>query len=175
MAASLTPLIEHTYIRTDVVYRLSLIGEFLDFVFFTDGATVVTKETFTRFATQRSNPKKDNDFLQALSSSFWEQFTRDSFQQTLIHLKEELSRTPIIPLTIPVDLSEEYITPIGKFVRTIAGENMLVDVSIDPTLATGCQFVWKDQMHDFSFTHYVEIHRSELTTQLSALLAPSAS
>ncbi len=171
LITALAPLLAHTYIRTDMVYRLSLVAEFLNFAFFTDGATTITKETFSHFAKLSRDPLQDSTFLQELPLSFWNTFTRNSFQKTLDRMEEEIASVPTLPLTIPIAIPSEQMAQVGQWVRTVVGENTLLDISIDQTLAAGCQFVWKDKMYDFSFAHYEEAHLQELAEQLSPLIA----
>ena len=115
MTEPLAILLEHTYVRTDMVYRLSLCEEFLDFAFFTDNATSITKVTVAHFSAEQSNPVEDITFLTSLSTSFWNAFTRDSFHSMFSKMLEELASLSTLPITIPIVLPTEHIAAVGKW------------------------------------------------------------
>lgn len=174
MTEPLLHLLKDTYVRTDVVYRLSLVEEFLDFAFFTDGATSISRETITHFSTQRSNPPEDIVFLTSLPTIFWDAFTQDTFHSIFADMTKKLETLPMLPIVIPIALPAKNMKTIGQWARTVVGEYALLDVSIDPALATGCQFVWKDRLYDFSFEYYLAQHREEINTRLGASFSNTA-
>ncbi len=163
----LTSLIQCTYIRSDLVYRISLLGEFFDFIFFTDRGPFVKKDMVDHFANQRKETPQDIDFLKDLPQSFIEIFKRDSFRKVLDKMSEELQHLPTLSITAPVELPTEQMGTIGKWARESIDPNVVLDISIDETISVGCRFVWKDILYDFSLEHYFGSHEKELYTRLT--------
>ncbi len=157
---------QYTYIRSDFVYKISLLNEFFDFVFFTDHDSVANKEIIEYFANKRKEPQKDIDFLKSLSQEFMERFTHNSFRKVLQDMSDELQRLPVLSITVPVAFSLEHTNAIGEWVREKIASNIILDVSVNSTVSVGCRFVWKNIMHDFSIEHYLKLHEDDLSTQL---------
>lgn len=164
----LTQLMRYTYVRSDMVYRISLLNEFFDFVFFTDHDSVANKDTVRQFAGNRKEPGKDIDFLKSLPKTFMEIFTRDSFRTVLRDMSDGLQQLPILSLTVPVAFPLEHTEAIGKWARATITPDVMLDISVDETVYIGCRFVWKNIMHDFSIEHYFDLHKDDLYTLLSS-------
>lgn len=165
---SLAQLMHYTYVRSDMVYRISLLNEFFDFVFFTDHDSVANKDIIERFAGNRKEPQKDIDFLKSLPKTFMEMFTRDSFRTVLRDVSDELQQLPTLSLTVAVTFSSEHLEAIGKWARETITPDIMLDISVDETVYIGCRLVWKNIMHDFSIEHYFDMHKDDLYTLLSS-------
>lgn len=172
--STFTLLIQHTYVRSHLVYRISLLGEFFDFIFFTEDSSVVNSGAIDRFASQREESQQDVDFLKALPQTFMDVFTHDSFHEKLHDMSEELQKLPILSITVPVKFQLEQTDVIGEWVRKTLDNNIMLDISIDTGVSVGCRFVWKDILHDFSLEHYRHLHEKELHTQLMSSIATHA-
>ncbi len=166
----LESFLQHTYVRSNLVYRISLLTKFLNFVFFTENDKDVKENMIEQFAKNSREPPKDIDFLRALPQSFLETFTRNSFREELDKMSKELEHLSVLSITVPITLPFEHIEAIGQWVRNVISHNAMLDVSVDPTISAGCMFVWKDILYDFSFEHYLNLHKKEIYTQIVSSL-----
>lgn len=157
----LSVLIERTYSRADLAYRIGLLREFLGFAFFTRHEKNVTKETLEAFE-QKNHAEVDIEFLRSLPVTFFDAFTQESFYSVLDDLAKESQQLPTITLTVPVVLDASSKEALGVWVRKEIGEEVLLDLSTDATLATGCQIVWGNTLHDFGFDRALEQKRAEV-------------
>ncbi len=165
---------QYTYVRSHLLYRISLLGEFFDFIFFTENASIIDYSSIDRFVSQREESQQDADFLKTLPQTFMDIFTRDSFHEKLHDMSEELQKLPTLSLTVPVKFQFEQTDVIGKWVRKVIGNDVMLDISIDTDVSVGCRFVWKDVLHDFSLEHYRHLHEKELHTRLESYFAAHA-
>src|SRR3989344_1196532 len=159
----LPTLIECTYTRSDLLYRFSLLKEFLEFVFFVEQKNDVTKDLLLKFAQKSGKSDEDVAFLKRIDLSV---FTKDSFYSALETLSEESKHIETMSLVLPVVLSDEALGRIGVWARQTIKRDILLEVDIDPTIVTGCQLVWKNILHDFSFNHYVQKQAKELHNRI---------
>ncbi len=162
----LTLLMRYAYVRSDLVYRISLLNEFFDFVFFADHDSVINKDVVERFAESGKESSKDIEFLKTLPQSFMEMFKHNSFRNTLQNMSDELEKLPVLFLTVPVMFSSEHTDAIGKWARSNISSDIVLTLSVDETISVGCLFVWKNTLYDFSLEHYFDLHKKELTAQL---------
>ena len=116
--ALLDTLTEHTYSRSDFAYRLNLIREFLEFVFFTKRDVRASREVVGAFASHSNNPTADIAYLQSLPSSFLETFTQESFYATLDQLAEECTQLQTLSLTLPVVLARTLFRRFKNIFKT---------------------------------------------------------
>ncbi len=169
-----TLLVQHTNVRSHLVYRISLLGEFFDFIFFTENTSIINDGSIDRFASQREESQQDIDFLKMLPQTFMNAFARDSFHEVLHGMSEELQKLPILSLTVPVKFQFEQTNAIGEWARKTLDKNVMLDISIDTNVSVGCRFVWKDVLYDFSLEHYRRLHEKELHTRLMSSLVAYA-
>ncbi len=170
----LSTLVKYTYVRSDLVYRISLLSEFFDFVFFTDHDSVANKDIIERFSGSRKEPQKDIDFLKSLPQAFMEMFTRDSFHEVLGGMSGELQQLPILSLAVPVTFPPEHTEAIGKWARKTISLDTMLDISVDESVYIGCRFIWENIIHDFSIDHYFNLHKDDLYTRLSSPIPVTA-
>lgn len=157
----LTTLVEHTFSRSDFAYRIGVLKEFLEFLFFASKGTQVTKETVDAFE-KEGHPVADVAFLRSLPESFFAGLTKDSFHKELDQLADAAAKLPTLSLTIPVMLDAENRDAVGAWVRKELGKEVVLDIASDPEVSVGCQIVWHDKLHDFGFDHYLDASREKV-------------
>ncbi len=167
----LNMLVRSTYRQSDLAYRIGLLREFLEFVFFVQQAERVSAESVAQFA--RSGHRKDADigFLQQQPPTFFVSFAKETFNHTLDQLADAAKRLPTLQLTVPVVLTREDVEVIGLWVRKTIREGMLVEFSVDPAIVAGCQIVWQDQLHDFGIDYFFSRYDGALRQALTPLVA----
>ena len=164
--ALFSSFVAQTYSRSDFAYRISLLREFLEFVFFTTRTSHVGNESLDQFTAAGARPVSDIAFLRALPMPFFEVFTQDSLYTVLDKLSQEAKQLPTLSLTLPVVLSQSDREMIGAWVRTALGNDVLIEVDVDRTVAVGCRLVWNNQHHNYDFDHYLAKCSGTLRTQL---------
>ena len=173
MDALLKALAERTYSRSDFSYRISVMREFLEYVFFTKHDARPGKESIEPFTAYRKKPEADALFLQSLPESFFESFGQDSFYELLETLAGAVKRLPTLSLTVPVVLSHTDVEAIGTWARKNVDPEVMLEIDIEASVAVGCQIVWKDQLHDYALNHYLALHAEELHKVLLERTSPS--
>jgi hypothetical protein len=162
----LATLVEHTFSRADLAYRIGVLKEFLEFMFFKAHATKVSKEVMEAYE-KKGHAVADLAFLRSLPGSFFDDLTQESFYAALDGLSAAAQKLPMLALTIPVMLDSENRDAIGAWVRRELGKDVLLDLSTDPEVGVGCQMVWHDQLHDFDFDHYLEANREKIEERIA--------
>ncbi len=162
----LISLMQYTYVRSDLVYRISLLNEFFGFIFFTNHNSAINKNAIEQFADSGKGSQKDINFLRVLPQSFMGMFEHNSFRDVLQDMSKELEKLPVLSLTVPTVFSSEHTDAIGKWVRNNISQDIILAISVDKAVSVGCLFVWKNTLHDFSLEHYLDLHEKELYTRL---------
>ena len=162
-------LVEHTYSRADFAYRIGVLKEFLSFLFFTAQKTQVTKDVLDDFEKDK-HPIADIAFLRSLPGAFFEGLTQESFEKELTRLSEDAQKLPTLSLTIPIMLDDENRASVWAWVRKELGHEVMLDISSDTDVAVGCQIVWHDQLHDFGFDHYLDVHREQVEESIARVV-----
>ncbi len=158
-----------TYTRSGMTYAIGLIKSLVEFCFFTEHLEKINKEAIAFFLKEQ-NEREDgkNVFLKSLPESFWGALTKENFYDTLNMFTKKSEELPTLYLTVSTTLSEENIEEIGKWSRREINPSLMLDIKVEPDVSVGCKLVWNDQLHDFSISHYLEEHKTELHQQLSA-------
>jgi len=165
ISTPLTTLASCTYSRADLAYRIGLLREFLEHVFFTAHDSGVTKEALESFE-KTGRSVADIEFLRALPLAFFASFTQESFYEDLQTIMKDSRNLPTLSLTVPVSFDPEGREALGEWARKEIGKDVLLDLSIDAGISVGCQIVWQNQLHDFGFDHYLHESGNELTDAL---------
>ena len=153
---------EHTYSRTDFAYGVSLLREFFEFIFFTKHDASASRDGIEHFAAYSKKPLADIVFLRTLPSSFLGAFTQESLYEMLNRLSEDAKQLKTLSLTVPIALSRADVEAIGMWAHREVDLDLLIDVDVDPSIAVGCRLVWNNQLHDFSFDHYLTENQTAL-------------
>ncbi len=162
----LTEITTQVYSRSDVAYRIGVLKEFFEFVFFTAHATNVNQDVIKSFSQKDERPHTDIVFLESLSASFFEEFSSESFHQKLNSISDEVDNLPTLSIVVPIVLGPKQIESIGKWARLEVSPDVLLDVDIDQSISVGCQIVWHSKLHEFGFEYYLEEHRLELENKI---------
>lgn len=170
----LTALLARTYSRADLAYRIGVLKEFLEFAFYHAHSKAVDAGTLEAFE-KEGHAVGDLTFLRSLPESFFEGLSRDSFYDELAKLSDASEHMPIFALTVPVMFDLEARAAIGGWVRTHLGEAVLLDISVDPHIGVGCQFVWHDRLHDLSFDANLSANKPAVDRYLGQALGAAAS
>lgn len=170
--ARLATFVEHTYSRAAFAYRIGVLKEFLEFAFFTAHYERITGEAIDAFG-KDGRPVADIAFLRSLPAPFFDGLTQASFSAELDRVADAVRALPTLSLTVPVMLDDEGRDAVGAWVRKEVGRDVMLDLSIDPDIAAGCQVVWHDRLYDFSLDHYLGASRTAFDERVRAALSPA--
>lgn len=95
-------------------------------------------------------------------------FNTENIYNQIRDLKEKAGNLPELVLYVPVDLTGKGIEGVGGFVRERLGENVLIDLVIEPNSLGGCAFVWNGKHYDFSLNHFLEEKRADITSLIKS-------
>ena len=166
----LAALLPITYRQSDMAYRIGLLREFLEFAYFAQQRAVPDTEAITHFASTGAREAADIATLRRFQPEFFAAFNRDSFHQELDEALETAKRLPTLRLTVACLLPIEAVEEVGRWARETIGQESLLEFSVDASLAAGCQILWHDALHDYSFERRMQAHAQELETRLTAAL-----
>jgi len=158
----LLTLVPYSYSRADLVYQMGLLKDFFEYIFFVEQVSEVKVDTIENFGKTKGKTNEDMAFLKKLPLSFFSNFSKDSFYSVLDSMSEEIESLKTLDITVPVDLGTNAIAKIGQWARRELDPSILLTVRNNPKIAVGCQFVWKNMLHDFSFTHYFSMKEKDL-------------
>lgn len=167
----LTTLVHSTYRQSDMAYRIGLLKEFFEFVFFVQHEESPTTESINQFIHSHRLPDSDSGFLQQQSAKFLESFSKDTFNYELDQLAIKTKHLPTLQLAVPVIFSREDVEILGQWVRKNIRKDMLLEFSIDPGIVAGCQIAWQDKLHDFSIEYFFARYGESLRQTLIPLVS----
>ncbi len=79
-------------------------------------------------------------------------------------------KLPTLSLTITIMLDTENRAAVWAWVRKELGHDVMLDISSDTEIAVGCQIVWRDQLHDFGFSHYLDVNREKIEEDIARVV-----
>lgn len=162
----LTLLTRDTYRRSDFAYRLSLIREFLEYVFFTKRALRAQAALADEFGAYGQKSPAETAFIKSLPDAFLGTITQASMYEALTALESEYKKLDAITLTVPVLFPENDVAEIGQWVRKEVGDDVVLEFTIDPAVVAGCRVAWRSRVYDFSFEHYAAQARENIRAKL---------
>jgi len=166
-------LVKDAYTRSGLLHKIGLLKEYLEFVFFTKNNSYVEESLIEEWKGGGEHAIQDKMFLKSLPVEFWKSFSRESLYNVLDLLSEKVDEIPVLSLIVPVDLPEQSIMEIGKWVRSEIDKDLLLDVEVKISLSVGCQFVWKDRLHDFSLSRFLNKHQDKIHQLLNSRMKVS--
>lgn len=155
-----------TYRRSDFEYRLSLVREFFEYVFFTKRSTQASLSDIDNFVSVTNRSPGEGAFLKTLTESFLQSVTQASFYKTLDDIESDYTKLDAITLTVPVLFSESDVAEIGKWVRKEIAKDVVLEFTVDHAVVAGCRVAWRDRVYDFSFEHYFDNAREDVRARI---------
>ncbi len=155
-------LVAQSYSHSEISYKIGILKDFFEYIFFVAHSTQINADTIKLFSQNSDRADADISFLEALPTSLFESFTQESFYEKLKELSKEEKQLPTLSIVVPVILDAKNVALIGEWVRTEVGSNVLLNIDIDKEVSAGCQIIWHNTLHDFSFGHYITTHRENL-------------
>ena len=156
MNDNINTLIANSYTKPQVIKRLSLLHDFLNFWLF--GSQQNLEEALTQF--QQKNP--DSQLTSAFDSTFLNQFNRANVTERLKELSDRLNQFKVLTISLPVDFPEDQINQIGQYLRTNFKTQLLIEIKIDPMLIAGVGLSWSGSYRDYSLKAKIAQNRNAI-------------
>jgi hypothetical protein len=150
-------ILQNTYTKVDCYRRLALLEDYLDRTLFAAGTA--PKPDFLSMYAQTEDGSHANAVAQW---NILNAFSSQHFAEEILNLKKKMESLPGIILYVPVVLETAGIEMIGQWCRKEIQPNLLLEIQIDPAVAGGCAFVWKNVFYNFSLEYFMNKHRNEI-------------
>src|SRR3989338_5603413 len=140
-------ILQNTFSKTDYLRRLTILREFLEKKYFSDGSI-----TFLDFLNQIKASQHDREATVFWEEHFFNLFTKDN-------------------LYLPVMLDDYQIDDLGRWFRTNINPEVLMDIKINLLMVSGCAYVWKGKYHDLSLHYFLSKKQSIINKIIEAYAA----
>lgn len=168
----LAPVVAETYVRTDVTYRLGLVRAYLEWVFFTEHATGPSAALLEKHSTEARVSVIDSGFLHGLPESFWKSFGPETLYTELDRLAETVAKFPTLRMTVGIAFLHPQTEAVGVWARRAVHPQVLLEFETDREIGAGCQIVWRDHVHDYTFARAMQDKREALMARVQATAQP---
>ena len=139
-----------TYTKTDYLRRVTLIREYLENRFFKDESL-----QFSDYLVKNQISQHDRDALSHFDDHFFNLFTRDNLYLLINGLIETMKVLPVLTLYLAVILDEYQLDELGVWFRHNLNPELIIDVRCNPTLVSGCAYVWNNRYKDLSLHFFL--------------------
>ena len=153
-------VLTNTYTKTDYLRRLTILREFLENKFYKEKDLKLVD-----FLTRTKVSQHDRETLEKLDVNFFNLFTVDNLYTIINGLTAALKALPILTLYLAVILDEYQLDELGKWFRQNLNPELIMDVRCNPTLVSGCSYVWNNKYKDLSL-HYFLSQKQELINKI---------
>ena len=165
MDKKLKDIIENTYTLSDAHYRLGLLRKALEKMVFS--GEEIEREELEKNLYDLAREDASGHVGAVLNwDSIIEELDSENFYKRIEEISEQLESLESIILYVPCELPNEKIAELGQWFRSNLSSDMIIDLRVDPWVAGGCAFVWKNKYYDYSFKYFVEQRRGELKDAL---------
>ena len=162
-------LAQTVYTRSDFLYQVGLLKEFLEFVFFTEHKEKAETESMVPFLEHTGKQDKDKIILEKFSSATLAPFGKETFYDMLSECREAIEHFPALTLVTSVELRAQELDRIGAWARKEVHPKVILRIEVDPSVSVGCRLVWNDTLHDFSLAHHFRKNEQELHKSLMGI------
>lgn len=170
--SQMTALMECTFSRAEFTARAGVLRSFLEWTFFTAHESTPAGELVERYEAETHVLVRDAAFLRVLPKAFWEGWTQENFYAQLEKLDDAAALLPVLTLTVAVPFESAQVDAVGIWARRNIDPRLVVECNTDSALGAGCQVVWRNHLHDYSFAERLAQKRSQLAARI--IIAPSA-
>ena len=143
-------ILKKTFSKADYLRRVTILREFLEKKYFSDGNT-----NFLEFLTQIKASQHDREAAALWDENFFNLFTKDNLYLVINCLVSALKSLPILTVYLPVMLDDYQIDELGRWFRTNINPEVLMDIKINLLMVSGCAYVWKGKYHDLSLHYFL--------------------
>ena len=153
-------LLAKTFTKSDYLRRVTYIREFLEGRFFKNN-----KGNFSDYLLQVKVSTHDREAISGLDEHFFNLFTKDNLYPVINSLVEELKPLPVLTLYLAVIVEDYLVDELGIWFRKNLHPELIMEVRCNPTLVSGCAYVWNNQYRDLSL-HYFFKKREDLINKI---------
>lgn len=169
----LSTILPTTFTKAAFYRRLRLLREFLEHKYF-EGEPESKIEDFLR---EGNASRTDVHTLSFVRNKLYRTFTRENIYKILNNLLDAIKELPVVTVYLSNEPTEGETVNLGKWFRKHLDPHLIMDIRLDPTLHTGCAFVWKGIYHNFSLRFYLNKEKKrvlEIVEEYAQNKKPSA-
>lgn len=107
-------------------------------------------------------PLQDLNWLQSLPPGFYQKFNKDNVYSIFTELGKAQTKLPVLTMYLTFEPDDQTLSQIGEYVRKNFGQNLLLDIKLDPKLIAGTSLVWKGMIHDYSLKAKLQEKKTEI-------------
>jgi len=154
MDNNLNILLASSFTKPQVIKRLSLLHDFLNYWLF--ASNLPLEKALAEFS------KKDleSKLIGSFSINFFKQFNSQNVTQLLKDLNDQVNKFQLLTITIPVFLPEHEVIRIGHYLRTNFNSKFLIELKVDPSLIAGAALTYGGNYRDYSLKAKIAENRN---------------
>lgn len=103
----------------------------------------------------------DLDWLNSLGDKT-NQFNKDNLNEMLEALDKGIEKLQHLTAYFAIDLPEDKLEQLARFLRQNFKQQLLIDVKFDPLLIAGCALVYKGVYKDYSLKQTIEDNKEKV-------------
>ena len=143
-------ILTKTYTKTDYLRRVTMIREYLERRIFKEPSL-----KFSDYLNQVVASQHDLEAFSHLDEHFFQLFTRDNLYLLINGLLDSLKTLPVLTLYLAIILDEIQMDELGVWFRQNLNPELIIDVRCNPTLVSGCAYVWNNRYKDLSLHNFL--------------------
>lgn len=113
----------------------------------------------------------DLSWINSLSPSFFDKFTKYNLSENLQSLEQKLVQTPTLIIYVAFDPTYDALYQLGQYVRGNFTFFKLIDIKYDPSLLAGCALVWMGVYKDYSLKARIEERKEQVLESFKKFLS----
>ena len=153
-------IITKTFTKPDYIKRVTILREYLETKFFKDPSI-----SFEKYLESINITPQDKEAFAALDEHFFNLFTRDNLYLIINGLSESMKSLPVLTLYLAVNMDDIQVNELGIWFRKNLNPELIMDIHCNPTLVTGCAYVWNNKYKDLSL-HYILSQKEDLINKI---------
>ncbi|OGG32434.1 hypothetical protein A3I51_02595 [Candidatus Gottesmanbacteria bacterium RIFCSPLOWO2_02_FULL_38_8] len=143
-------ILSKTYTKTDYLRRVTLIREYLERRIYKEPELL-----FPDYLNMIAASQFDVKALSHLDVHFFNLFTKDNLYLLINGLMDALRTLPVLTLYLAVILDEIQMDELGIWFRNNLNPELIIDVRCNPTIVSGCAYVWNNNYKDLSLHNFL--------------------
>jgi hypothetical protein len=169
--ALFTALLIITYTKPDMLRRLRMIREYMEYKFFSN------RENANLDGYLRDNAivGPDAAALMSLGEEFFLAFTKANAYAYINALVDRVNLYPVMTVYIPFDPTYDDVVKLGVWFRDEVDKTIIMELHVEPRLLGGCAFSYKGIYKEYSLMYYLKKKRQDISQMLNGYVNASQS
>lgn len=157
-----TTILHNTYTKTDYLRRLRILREFFEQKYYVKGDLSISK-----YLENHQINQTDQQVIKSWGNNFFSSFKQNNLSQLFNKFTGKIKAIPILTMYLAFIPQDNQVREISEWLRQELKTSLLIDFRINPSLTTGCAFVWKGKYHDFSLKYFLSKNKEIITSLIN--------